>query len=164
MKQYLLVLGCGLKKSDNPGDARRTPFELYAGPVIGTFRNWFLNEASEGQADSLDVYVLSARFGLVSMWHPIPPYDFQLDSSRAAILAEGVAAQMENLATSNGVHYTKALLAMGKLYRQVITPSLETYFPDTALTVANRLHDSYGQKTMLHWLRNLGVEFLVPPL
>jgi len=84
----LLVLSCSQRKRFDPG--LMPAIERYDGPAFRVLRR-FLREQPEC-AEQLDVWILSAAYGLIPADFPTPEYDQVMTSQRAAELREEVLA------------------------------------------------------------------------
>jgi len=142
-KRRLLILSCSqAKRSDNePLPA----IERYDGPSFRLLRR-FLRQ----QPDTLlDIYVLSAKFGLISGNLLIPNYDQKMSKALASELNLSVVTKLEAI-ISQGV-YEKLLICVTKMYLNALNgyPSI---IPDSVdLTVAT---GTLGRKlsTLHQWL------------
>lgn len=93
MPSRLLILKCSARKL---GENNIIPaLERYDGPLWRVLRS-FLREQPLLAAD-IDVYVLSAAFGLIPASHDIPWYDQTMSSERAAELQHSVLCGLERL-------------------------------------------------------------------
>src|SRR5689334_2362986 len=93
MPSRLLILKCSARKR---GDDTPIPaLERYDGPLWQVLRS-FLREQPLFATD-LDVYVLSAAFGLIPAAHPIPWYDQTMSPERGAELRPAVLVELERL-------------------------------------------------------------------
>ena len=72
----LLLLGCSERKAEKRG--RLPAFQRYDGPAYRVFRK-FLRD-SRGAGPPMNLYILSAKYGLISGDILIPDYDLQDDS------------------------------------------------------------------------------------
>lgn len=87
--RYLLILACSRRKR---AGGIMPAWQRYDGPVWQSLRQRLADlpraalAFSGDGANQLDVLVLSARFGLIGAWTPIPDYDQRLDATRLAHL------------------------------------------------------------------------------
>jgi cytoplasmic iron level regulating protein YaaA (DUF328/UPF0246 family) len=82
--QRLLIMSCGKQK--RPDTGLLPALERYNGPAFRVLRH-FLASCT---LNSPDVYILSARFGLIPADWPIPFYDQRMTLERAAELQPSV--------------------------------------------------------------------------
>lgn len=105
-----LLLGCSQTKIE-ARDAVPA-IERYDGPIYRVLRK-FLAECPEG-AEELDIFVLSAEFGLIPGSKPIPEYDRRMTRARAAELRPKVLrAFQEHIADGD---YQELCVSTGKTY------------------------------------------------
>lgn len=121
----LLILACSATKRR---DVRLLPaLDRYAGPSFRVLRRWLRDHP--GRATLLDVYVLSAEFGLFPAVQPIPDYDRRMTTARAEELRPHVALALHSLVTTTS--YVAIGVSMGRRYRlalagneQLLRPAL----------------------------------------
>ena len=89
----LLILGCSQKK--RPDSGLLPALTRYDGPMFRVLRK-FLRECP-GEAQGLEIYILSAEFGLIPASQPIPNYDRRMTLQQANILRAGQDETFENL-------------------------------------------------------------------
>lgn len=84
MKQpnIALITACGAKKHSQPMEA----YKLYRSPRIKAVYN---------RRDNTDMYILSAKYGLVGAHEAIEPYNRIMDDERAKELVPSVAEKIE---------------------------------------------------------------------
>lgn len=118
--RHLLILGCSQRKQ---AGALMPAWQRYDGPIWQSLR-LRLDELPDAArafsgtgADQLDILAISARFGLISAWQPIPDYDQRLDGRRKAMLRRrglpNVLAPIVDRADEIGV-------IAGALYRDLL--------------------------------------------
>lgn len=108
-RRRLLILSCSQRK--RPSHESLPAIERYDGPLFKVLRR-FLRESSH-QARDLDVYILSAAYGLIPGDFPTPLYDQRMNTARAIELHSQVMAQFSDL-LPNG--YVSILFVLGKTY------------------------------------------------
>ena len=108
-KQRLLILSCSQRK--HPSHEPLPAIERYDGPLFKVLRR-FLRESSN-QGRDLDVYILSAAYGLIPGDFPTPLYDQRMTTAQAIELQPQVTAQLSDL-LPNG--YVSILFVLGKTY------------------------------------------------
>ena len=110
----LLMLGCSERKVGTCG--RLPAFQRYDGPAYRVYRK-FLRDDSDADS-SVDLYVLSAKYGLISGDILIPDYDLRMTQERAAQLKPAVKRSLALIFTLH--RYDEIFVSMGKVYREVI--------------------------------------------
>jgi hypothetical protein len=107
----LLILACSATKRP---DVRLLPaYQRYDGPAWRTLRAYLTSAGAT--VGMLDVYALSAEFGLIPAIQPIPDYDRRMDAARAEELRPAVIATLGRLRSykitliCGGLHYQAAL-------------------------------------------------------
>ena len=131
-KKRLLILSCSQRKSTS---ADLLPaIERYNGPLFFVLRR-FIRECPR-QTRHLDVYILSAAYGLIPWDFPIPLYDRKMNTSRVVELQPQVNTAFSNILQNN---YTSICFVLGKTYlkafkdlRRLVPPfteSIVTYGP-----------------------------------
>ena len=108
-KRRLLILSCSQRKhkTQEPLPA----IERYNGPLFFVLRR-FLRECPH-QARQLDVYILSAAYGLIPRDFPIKWYDQKMDLSRAIELQPYVNTTFSDLLRGE---YASICFVLGKTY------------------------------------------------
>ena len=112
-KRRLLVLSCSQRK--RPSLKLLPAIERYNGPLFQVLHR-FLRE-SPRQARGLDVYILSAAYGLIPGDFPTPFYDRKMNSARAVELQPQVTALFSNLLQDS---YSSILIVLGKTYLKAL--------------------------------------------
>ncbi len=152
----LLILACSATKRI---EQRAIPaLFLYDGPAWRTLRAWLQPEgdqdADETKKAQLDIYAISAKYGILMAWEPIYPYDQQMDAARAAAIRTqriGLPSLEEQVAwvQQHQRGYTSTMIAGGQRYQSI----MPTYLPSRYGTVSRT---SGGIGTQLgqlkHWL------------
>ncbi len=108
-KRRLLILSCSQRKHEvqEPLPA----IERYNGPPFLVLRR-FLRECPR-QAGGLDVYILSAAYGLIPGAFPTAWYDRKMDTSRAVELQLQVNTTFSDLLCNN---YASICFVLGRTY------------------------------------------------
>lgn len=109
MASRLLILKCSARKLG--GDRDIPALERYDGPLWRVLRS-FQREQPMFAAD-LDIYVLSAAFGLIPATQQIPWYDQTMSPERAAELRPSVRLELERLM---GQGYQDLCLGLSERY------------------------------------------------
>jgi hypothetical protein len=100
-----LIISCCAAKLEHSAPA----FELYQNRVFKLLRN------TEDLQERFEIYILSAKYGLIPGYHPIAPYDQRMDRARASELTARPEAPLW-LRSSPGDVYVYG----GELYREVV--------------------------------------------
>lgn len=113
MGRSLLIVACSQRKRPDP--ELLPAIERYDG---GSFR--VLRKAKrEGYlTDSVDILILSAKYGLINALDPIDNYDQQMDSKRASELNKEVISGINHLLNIN--FYEEIYVDLGKDYLAAI--------------------------------------------
>lgn len=103
-----LILGCSRTKIGSP--ELLPAIQRYDGPPFKVLRRYIKENTSYG----LDVFVLSAKYGLIDGQAYIPNYDQCMTKERALEIHDNVIRTVEN----NLLHrnYDEIFLSMGKVY------------------------------------------------
>ena len=110
----LLLLGCSQSKVRTCG--RLPAFQRYDGPAYRVFRK-FLREHPDADLP-VDLYILSAQYGLISGDILIPDYDLRMTAERAAKLKPAVKRSLDLILSLHS--YDEIFVAMGKVYREAL--------------------------------------------
>ena len=113
-KPRLLILSCSQKKHSTQG--LLPALQRYDGPAYRVMNKFMRVHPSE--MTSLDVYILSAKFGLISACKPIPNYDRRMTLQRAKELQPRTQPELKRILS--GRQYDELFISMGKAYRQVL--------------------------------------------
>jgi hypothetical protein len=108
----LLILACSRSKRHASG--LLPAIERYDGPTFRVLRRFLRRQPSI----PLDVYIVSAELGLITLRHPIPEYDREMTPARANELQPTLTATFRRLLASRA--YTQALVCAGRLYRNAL--------------------------------------------
>jgi hypothetical protein len=139
----LLVMSCGKRKRSNT--APLPALERYDGPAFHVLRRYLATHP----ATPPDIYILSARFGLIPADRPIPYYDQRLTPQRAAELRPTVRDILAGIFAQRS--YEQIYLAVGRDYAQALDDYAALVPKATSVLVA---HGSQGKRlAQLHdWL------------
>lgn len=110
----LLILSCSQRKRSNRG--LLPALERYDGPAYRVLNKFLQVHPSEKQ--SLDLYILSARFGLISDSKQIPNYDRRMTPQRVEELQQPTLSELEKIL--NRKQYQEFFISMGKDYLRVL--------------------------------------------
>ena len=122
----LLLLACSSRKRPDPG--RLPAIERYDGPAYRVLRRFVRLQPG----DAPDVYILSARFGLIRGDEPIPAYEQRMTPLRAEELRGATADHLRSL--NIGRRYQNAFLHAGAIYREILFLPLIDELPQQRLT------------------------------
>lgn len=115
MPQRLLILACSQKKRPEP---RLIPaIDRYDGPSFKVLRK-FLRECLL-EAQSLDIYILSAEFGLITDNQEIPNYDRRMTRERAQHLHSSVMTELQHRIKITS--YTELFISVGQDYSKALS-------------------------------------------
>lgn len=123
----LLLLACSQRKCPDAGDL--PAIERYDGPAYRVLRRYTQTNPQR----TPDIYVLSAKFGLIRGDTPTPVYDFRMTPQRAQELSEEVAAELRALDVRR--RYQSVFIHAGALYRQALSADTAS-LPQNRLTLA----------------------------
>ena len=139
----LVLLGCSQAKVGTCG--RLPAFQRYDGPAYRVFRK-FLRDWTDA-VPPMNLYILSAQYGLISGDILIPDYDRQMTPDRAEQLKPAVKKSLSLVLSLH--QYDEIFVGMGKLYRDVLLDSLPS---DSHVVVAE---GRIGEKSsaLYQWLR-----------
>lgn len=118
--RYLLILACSRRKQPGPP---MPAWQRYDGPVWQSLRPRLAELPCAARAfsgageDPLDILILSARFGRIGAWTPIPDYDQQLDQRRLQMLRRSPLPTSTSLLVG---HADDIDVIAGALYRQLL--------------------------------------------
>lgn len=106
--RHLLIIACSQRKRLD--DGLLPAIARYDGPTFRLLRRFLQQQPLE----SLDIYILSAEFGLVWQEYLIPYYDHKMTNKRARELQPEVIAKLKY--TFNITSYEKVCICVGKNY------------------------------------------------
>lgn len=105
----LVILACSARKSDAPQPV--PAIDRYDGPMWRILRNFLRDEPLFARA--LDIWALSAQFGLVPACEFIPPYEQKMTADRAQELRPCVQARLQTVLDNS---YDDICLALSSQY------------------------------------------------
>ena len=106
--QHLLIISCTRRKSLDVGLI--PAIARYDGPTFRVLRRFLLQQPF----NCLDIYILSAKFGLIFHQELIPYYDQKMTKKRAEELHPKVILQIERIISHNS--YQRLLICASKNY------------------------------------------------
>lgn len=109
----LLILTCSARKRG--GDEPIPAIDRYDGPLWQMVRNYLRTQPL--RAIDLEIYALSAEFGLIAATHPIPHYERTMDAARADELRPTVLVKFARLFQNK---YSAVCLGMSQRYLRAI--------------------------------------------
>ncbi len=127
-----LILGCSETKINTPDDI--PAIDRYDGPAFRVLRRFLANESPTHQADSLDVFILSAEYGLITGEQDIPVYDQRMTEHRAKELHADVLDIFKQKISDH--YYTELFLSMGKIYLLALNGFEKLLPPATTIIVS----------------------------
>ena len=108
-QRRLLILSCSQRKNTSQGQL--PAIDRYNGPLFFVLRR-FLRECPH-EAKHLDVYILSAAYGLIAEDFPTPLYDQKMNMARVLELQPQVKTTFSSLLQNN---YASICLVLGNTY------------------------------------------------
>ena len=148
MVRRCLIVGCSRTKTDSPG--LLPAVQRYDGPIYRVIRR-YLREAPSAQR-SLEIFVLSAEFGLIPGEAEIPAYDRLMTASRADELRPQVLNTTRDRISPQG--YSEIFLSMSKTYSRALAGINDLVHDDTKVVLSSE--PSGRQLTKLkQWLWGL---------
>lgn len=102
----LLILSCSMRKTEKPGMA----FNVYDGPYYHVLRNYLKHNYS------LDVKIISAKYGLINARDKICPYDYKMSKADAKTYKRVYSSEIGKIVSL----YKDVQFCGGKLYGSII--------------------------------------------
>lgn len=126
MHHRLLILACS--RSKRPGSHPLRAIDRYNGPSFRVLRKYLMQEPLLSKA--LDIYILSAEFGLISLTQEVPYYDRRMTVPRAQEISDWVKNEFKHIISSRNCDKLFINLGsdyMGALsgYEGLLAPSVE---------------------------------------
>ena len=140
------MLGCSERKVGTCG--RLPAFQRYDGPAYRVYRK-FLREHPDAEPPA-NLYILSAKYGLISGDILIPDYDLRMTPGACGTVEACGQREVSTLVFS--LHrYDEIFVAMGKVYRDVIDGFAARRTMPALLVAEGRI----GEKSaaLYRWLR-----------
>ena len=143
-KRRLLVLSCSQRKRISQD--LLPAIERYNGPLFFVLRR-FLRECQH-QAKQLDVYILSAAYGLIEGDFPTALYDRKMDMVRVVELQQQINTTFSGILRNN---YTSICFVLGRTYMGAFE-SLLGLIPNATEAIVT--HGTIGsrQAQLKNWL------------
>jgi hypothetical protein len=114
-KSRCLILGCSSAKSGSPEPL--PAIQRYDGPPFKVLRRYLAATSESNQIP--DIFILSAKYGLIGGQTTIASYDQRMTKKRAIAMRDSVLAIAESDLLPQG--YSQILLSMGHTYLQAIS-------------------------------------------
>jgi hypothetical protein len=142
-----LILGCSEAKIDTAG--KLPALDRYDGPPFRVLRQFLSGVPLSDPRRQLDVFVLSAEYGLIKGDHCIPVYDQRMTPQRAAELQPDVLRIFqEKIVPQN---YGELFLSMGKIYLAAIS-GYETMLSQVTKVVVSQSSSGRKLTELKKWL------------
>lgn len=109
-RNRLLILSCSQRKCLRNG--LLPAIERYDGPSFRLLRKFLENYSS--QKSLLDIYILSAKFGLIPANRKIPNYDMKMTPEGASELGSQVLSKLRKILRNT--QYNELFINVGKIY------------------------------------------------
>lgn len=156
MSKRLLILSCSQRKRPDPGEI--PAIERYDGPLFRILRK-FIRDV-DNKDTMPDVFILSARFGLISTNQLIPTYDQKMTSARAVELLPQACSHLASILLRTS--YDQIFLGLSKTYLKAIA-GYENLVPVTTKVLI--LEGSMGrrQADLCDWMYNEDRDKPKPP-
>lgn len=144
----LLIISCSKRKKST--QEKRPAIEVYDGPVYRSLRKRFNNISTL----PLDIYIVSAKYGLVEAQYEIKSYEYEMTFKRALELRGVVSVALDRIL--KGKKYREIFINLGARYRITLGAIERIVNKDTRLTFAE---GNLGQRTSqtIRWLEAMRV-------
>lgn len=141
----LLILSCSKRKRSAAG--LQPALDRYDGPVFRVMKKFIRAHPFEAQA--VDVYVLSAKFGLIPEDHPIAYYDRRMTLQRVKRLNQRVLTELKRILIKR--RYIELFISVGKDYLQALD-GFEPLIPDNLKVITSTGSMGRKQSELRNWL------------
>ena len=142
-----LILGCTEAKRHDDGEL--SALERYNGPTFQVLRR-FLEEA-ESELKDVDVYVLSAKHGLIAADEPIEDYDRRMTPARAIELRPKVSDRLREILSQC---FDEVFVSLSHLYLQAID-GFEASVPNGTEVIISQASMGKRLTALKSWLYQL---------
>ncbi|MBN1812815.1 MAG: hypothetical protein JXA14_13350 [Anaerolineae bacterium] len=142
-----LILSCSQAKRGDDGPL--PALERYNGPTFRVVRR-FLADADPVLQD-VDIYVLSAQYGLIAAAEHIANYDQRMTQARADELRPRVLAQMQELLNQG---YIEVFFSLGRSYLQALN-GFEDWVPNGTRVIVSQATVGRRLTELKRWLYRL---------
>ena len=127
----IILISCVSKKQLHKAIAR----ELYTSPLF----RYALRYAESLHPDK--IYILSAKYGLVSLDTLIAPYDVTLNTMTAPVIRQWSKDVLSALAQVADLEHDRFIFLAGEKYRKYLIPEIRNYeIPLEGLGIGKQLH------------------------
>ena len=144
----LLILSCSQRKHSNP--SLLPALERYDGPAFRVVNKFMRVRPFEAQ--SLDVYVLSAKFGLIPSSQLIPNYDHRMTLQKVRELQLLTLTELKKILVDK--QYDELFISMGKDYLRVLA-GYESLIPANLKVVISTGVMGRKQADLRNWLHRV---------
>ena len=127
----LLILSCSQRKQSTQG--LLPALQRYDGPAYRVMNKFMRVHPSEARL--LDVYILSAEFGLISACKPIPNYDRRMTRQQIKELQQSTLNELKQVLIRK--RYEGLFISLGKDYLQVLS-GYESLIPTNLKVIVSR--------------------------
>ena len=142
-KRYLLILSCSKQKKRL---SEVSAIELYDGPFYRMVRKSGLT--------NLDIFIISAKYGLISAYDTISYYNQVMSVQRAKELAEGVKLKLERALENNG--YGEIFINLGKTYALALENSKKVLSDYNVYWARGQIGERLNQ--LKRWLSKINLQ------
>lgn len=144
----LLILSCSRRKRSTPGLLPAS--KRYDGPLFQVM-NKFMRVHPLG-AQAVDVYVLSAKFGLIPEDCPISNYDCRMTLQRVKGLQQQTLTELKRILIER--RYNELFISMGKDYLHALD-GYEPLIPDYLKVITSTGSMGRKQAELRSWLHRI---------
>ena len=141
----LLILSCSRRKCSTPG--LLPALERYDGPIFRVMNKFM--RVYPFKAHSLDVYIMSAKFGLIPSSQSIPNYDCRVTLQRVKELQPRTLTELKQILI--GRQYDELFISMGKDYLRVLV-GYESLIPANLKVIVSTGAMGRKQAELRNWL------------
>ena len=113
--QYLLIISCSQRKVES--DEFLAAIDRYDGPTYRTLRK--MRDAGI-EPKNVDVFIISAKHGLIPCQKPIDNYDLRMTPERADMLRPRVQDKLKSLMDTKRGGYDQVFINLGKTYMRTL--------------------------------------------
>lgn len=140
-----LLLGC--TKAKRPDADKLAALYRYDGPYFRVYRR-YLNKIAEAR-EGIDLFILSAQYGLISEHHMIPVYDCRMTKTRIGELRPQVSRVLKRLFNHNS--YSELFVLLGADYFSAL-PDLKLIMPATTNVILSKGAQGVKARQLKYWL------------
>ena len=103
IQKKLLIIGCSKRKR-----------EFQDAPAIDVYDGPYYRMLRKAKLESVDILILSAKYGLIDYRTKISPYQRKITPNIAEEIRDSVTTQLKNLLRENS--YDEIVINLGKIY------------------------------------------------